>query len=188
MRGRRVGKGIMPNRTLMALGLAILVANCSTPLTIREKGVLAGGAIGAGAGAAIGSTTDQTDTGAPIGTGVGAVSAALIGDAMPANEQSQVVPTQAPATAPLAVSAPQPQTLHAREIKAGQVRADTIYANEIKAKDVLGQIYQTDTVETQGWYGKIEASVISASIIYAKQIKANSVTAQTIYVHKLEIK
>jgi hypothetical protein len=172
----------------MALGLAILVANCSTPLTIREKDALAGGAIGAGGGAAIGSTTDHTGTGALIGADAGTVSGALIGDAMQANEQRQVAPTQAPATAPLAVSPPQPQTLHAREIKAGQVRADTIYANEIKAKDVHGQIYQAGALETLGWYGKIEASVISASVIYARQIKANTVIAQTIYVHKLEIK
>ncbi len=69
-----------------------------------------------------------------------------------------------------------------------QVRANTIYANEIRATEVQGQIYQTGTIETQGWYGKIEASVISASVIYARQIRANSVAAQFIYVHKLEVK
>ncbi len=72
-------------RIVMVLAVAILVASCSTPLSTREKGALAGGAIGAGAGAVIGSTTGHTGTGALIGAGVGAVTGALIGDAMQAN-------------------------------------------------------------------------------------------------------
>lgn len=118
MHGRKVVKGMMLNRILMVLGLAILVAGCATPLTTREQGALAGGAIGAGAGAAIGSTTGHTGTGALIGAGVGALSGALIGDAMQANEQRQAAapPAVPPAAAPpppasVVVAPPPPQNL-----------------------------------------------------------------------------
>lgn len=106
MHGRRIEKAMTPNRTMMVLGLAILVASCSTPLTTREKGALAGGAIGAGAGAAIGSTTGHAGTGALIGAGVGAVSGALIGDAMQANEQKQAQPAPPSAAPPAATASP----------------------------------------------------------------------------------
>ncbi len=45
----------MTLRVVVALGAALLVAGCSSPLTTREKGALAGGAIGAGTGAIVGS-------------------------------------------------------------------------------------------------------------------------------------
>ena len=193
MHGRMVKKRLSPDRIMAVLGLAILAADCSAPLTTREKDALAGGAIGTGTGAVVASTANHTGTDAPIGAG--AVSGALTGDAMQANEQKQGAPIQPPAEspappppAPVEIGMSQPRTLHAREIKAGQVRANTIYANEIKARDVHGQVYQANEMETQGWYGKIDASVISASVIFARRIQANSVAAQTIYVHKLEIR
>ena len=104
MHDRSVEVGMPPKRILMVLVLAILVASCSTPLTTREKSALAGGAIGAGAGAVIGSTTGHPGTGALIGAGVGVVSGALIGDAMQANEQRQTAPPPAPPP----VAAPSP--------------------------------------------------------------------------------
>jgi len=97
----RAEKGRFPCRILTALSLALLMVGCSTPLTTREKGALAGGAIGAGAGAVIGSASGHTGTGALIGAGVGVVSGVLIGDAMQANEQRQ-------AAAPPVVMAPPP--------------------------------------------------------------------------------
>jgi hypothetical protein len=196
MHDRRLEKGMAPNRVLKALGLAILIAGCSTPLSTREKGALAGGAVGAGAGAVIGSTTEHTGTGALIGAGVGAVSGALIGDAMQANEQRQAAPARLPAAppatappppAPVVVAPPPPETLYAKEIWAGRVRANTIYANEIKATEVRGQIYQTGKLETQGWHKKIKAAVVSVPVIYAKEIKAKSVAAEAIYVHRLRL-
>ena len=195
MHGRRVENGMSPDRIMAMLVLAILVADCSAPLTIREKCSLASEAIGAGTGPVIGSTAGHPGTGALQSADLGVVNGDLLGDAMPTHEQKQVAPLQRPVEMPAPLSSAagdletrKPQTLHAREIKAGEVRANTIYANEIKARDVYGRVYQTNAMETQGWYGKIDASVISASIIYAKRIQANSVTAQTIYVHKLDIR
>lgn len=94
----------------LLLVLALSVASCATPLSTREKGALAGGAIGAGAGAVIGSASGHPGTGALIGAGVGAVSGALIGDAMQANEQQQAAapPPPPPPPPPVSVTPPPP--------------------------------------------------------------------------------
>lgn len=93
-------------RLVMAVGLTLAVAGCSTPLSTREKGAIGGAAVGAGAGAVIGSASGHTGTGALIGAGVGAVSGALIGDAIQSSEQPQAAPPPpAPQPAP-PVSAP----------------------------------------------------------------------------------
>lgn len=92
-------------RAIVILSAAVIVAGCSEPLTTREKGALAGGAIGAGTGAAIGHSVGHTGAGAVIGGAVGAVSGAVIGDAMQANERkaAQVPP---PPTAVAVAPAP----------------------------------------------------------------------------------
>jgi len=103
-------------RLVGVLGLGMLVVSCATPLSTREKGALTGGAIGAGAGALIGSTTGHAGAGALIGAGVGLLSGALIGDAMQAQEQrpAAAVPppppplVAAPPPAPVVVAAPPP--------------------------------------------------------------------------------
>lgn len=91
-------------RSVIVLGLAVAVVGCSSPLTTREKGALAGGAIGAGTGAIIGNQMGHTGAGAAIGAGIGAVSGAVIGDAIQGAEQKRV----AAATPPPAVAAPAP--------------------------------------------------------------------------------
>ncbi|MFQ5882384.1 MAG: glycine zipper domain-containing protein [Candidatus Methylomirabilales bacterium] len=76
-------------RTIRALlaGL-ILISGCAGgPATTREKGALAGAAIGAGTGAIIGSQTGEAGTGALIGGTIGGVSGALMGGAI--QEQRQ---------------------------------------------------------------------------------------------------
>ncbi len=115
MERQRRETGKISGRVLMALGLVIFMAACSTPLTTREKGALAGGAIGAGTGAVIGSATGHAGTGALIGAGVGVIGGALVGDAMQANEQRQAAPPPppppavvAPMPAPVVVAPPQP--------------------------------------------------------------------------------
>ena len=65
----------------IALGVLFLLSGCSgQPLTIREKGTLAGGVLGAGTGAIIGSAVGAPGAGAAIGGAVGATGGALIGN------------------------------------------------------------------------------------------------------------
>jgi len=94
---------------MMVLGVTVAVVGCSTPMTTREKGAVAGGAIGAGTGAIIGSQTGHPGTGALIGAGIGALSGAIIGDAIQGAEQKQAAPAPAPPpAAPPAAVIPAP--------------------------------------------------------------------------------
>jgi hypothetical protein len=101
-------------RTALSLALAVTALGCSAPLTTREKGALAGGAIGAGTGAVIGSQVGHTGGGALIGAGIGAVSGAIIGDAIQGAEERRAVqapppaPSSPPRAAVVAVAPPPP--------------------------------------------------------------------------------
>src|SRR5215510_11515783 len=73
------------------LSLAVLLGGCATPLTEREKGALGGGALGAGAGAIIGSAMGdhRAGKGALIGGALGALGGAAVGDQMEGQNQRQ---------------------------------------------------------------------------------------------------
>ncbi len=74
-------------RLVLAAVLPIVLAcGCST-MSNTEKGLGAGGLIGAGTGALIGNATGHTGAGALIGAGVGAVSGALVGNAIDESEK-----------------------------------------------------------------------------------------------------
>ena len=69
------------------LGAVLLLAACSgAPLTTREKGTLAGGAIGAGACALVGSAAGAPGAGAAIGGVLGAGGGYVVGNHLQ-NEQ-----------------------------------------------------------------------------------------------------
>jgi uncharacterized protein YcfJ len=68
----------------------MLAACASGPLSGREKGALAGGAIGAGAGAIVGNQVHHhTAAGAAIGGAAGALGGAIIGDQSDAAAQDR---------------------------------------------------------------------------------------------------
>ena len=70
------------NSWLLLLALICVLGACEQPLTQREKGTLAGGAIGAGTGAIVGHAVGSTGAGIAIGGGLGALSGALIGNSL----------------------------------------------------------------------------------------------------------
>jgi len=77
-------------RFIGIVSLAVLLGGCAAPLTTREKGTLAGGALGAGAGAIIGSQIHHhAGTGALIGGALGALGGGLVGDQMEGQNQRQ---------------------------------------------------------------------------------------------------
>ena len=80
-------------RLLGVLSLAILLGGCAAPLSEREKGALGGGALGAGAGAIIGSAMGdhRAGKGALIGGALGALGGAAVGDQMQGQRQRQDV-------------------------------------------------------------------------------------------------
>ena len=87
----------MARKISLVLGLAVIVAGCSQPLTSQEKGALVGGAIGAGTGAIIGNQAGHPGAGAVIGGAVGAVTGAVIADAARRAEHEAAYPPPPPA-------------------------------------------------------------------------------------------
>ena len=71
----------MKTKRWIAAVLPLLLAAGCESLNHTENGALAGGAVGAGAGALIGHAAGNTGAGALIGAGVGALSGGLIGSA-----------------------------------------------------------------------------------------------------------
>ncbi len=69
------------------LAVLALVAGCSQPLSTREKGVLAGGGIGAATGAIIGSAVGNPGAGAAIGGALGGAADGLVGDQLQKRDQ-----------------------------------------------------------------------------------------------------
>jgi uncharacterized protein YcfJ len=78
-------------RLIGTLSLVVLLGGCAAPLTAREKGALGGGALGAGAGAIIGSSVGHRNAGkgALIGGALGALGGGLVGDQMEGQTQRQ---------------------------------------------------------------------------------------------------
>lgn len=74
-------------RIISILSLTALLGGCAAPMSQREKSTLAGGALGAGAGALIGSAVGRPGRGALIGGGLGALGGAVVGDQMEGQSQ-----------------------------------------------------------------------------------------------------
>src|SRR4051812_38725268 len=95
----------MTHRILRPLLLlpALWATGCSS-MSTTEKGVVGGGAIGAGTGALIGSATGHAGTGAAIGAAVGGLSGGLIGNDIEESEKrtkAELAAAQAPVRGPL---------------------------------------------------------------------------------------
>ena len=75
---------------LLAIGALLLATGCAgREFTTTEKTTVGGAALGAGAGALIGSASGNAGTGALIGTGIGALSGALLGQAIESEAAKQ---------------------------------------------------------------------------------------------------
>jgi len=94
-------------RPLLVLPALWASVGCSS-MSSTDKGILGGGAIGAGTGAIIGSATGHAGAGAAIGTAVGALSGGLVGneiDETKKQHEAQVAAMQAqqPVRGPLSL-------------------------------------------------------------------------------------
>lgn len=76
------------------LSLVLVSSGCSS-MTPTDRGVLGGGAVGAGTGAVIGSAVGHTGAGAAIGGAIGAISGGLVGNEIERSEQRSVAAAQA---------------------------------------------------------------------------------------------
>ena len=96
----------LPNlRLLLLFPVLSLLTGCES-MSHTDKGVLGGGAIGAGTGALIGSATGHAGAGAAIGGAVGALSGGLIGNEIDQSErktQAQLTAATTPVQGPLSL-------------------------------------------------------------------------------------
>jgi hypothetical protein len=92
---------------LLVVLAPLIGANGCASMSNTDKGVLAGGGIGAGTGAIIGSATHNAGAGALIGGAVGAVAGGLTGHAIDESERKQdaklAAATAPPAGGPLRI-------------------------------------------------------------------------------------
>ncbi len=134
------------NRTTMGIALMALVlggfTGCNT--TPTQEGAVAGGMLGAGAGAIIGNQSHgRSGEGALIGAGVGALTGALIGDQVDEHrdrrarqQQTQQVqqapPPQQPAPAPAPTSQAQAGHWETRTVKteSGETYEERVWVPE----------------------------------------------------------
>jgi osmotically inducible lipoprotein OsmB len=74
-------------KILLAIVAPFLLAACAgAPLSTREEGTLGGGALGAGAGAIVGSAVGSPGAGAAIGGGLGLLGGYAVGNEMQNNQ------------------------------------------------------------------------------------------------------
>jgi uncharacterized protein YcfJ len=86
--------------TIGVLGVSLILAGCYTPEGEPDRtasGALAGGAIGAGSGAIIGSQGGHAGEGALIGGAIGALTGGIIGNAMD-QQHREALAQQSPQT------------------------------------------------------------------------------------------
>lgn len=85
---KRIFGSLMAATVLWAIVMT-MTACSGQPLSTREKGTLAGGAIGAGTGAIVGSAVGAPGAGAVIGGALGAGTGLLVGNELQNQEISQ---------------------------------------------------------------------------------------------------
>jgi len=113
----------------------VLFAGCES-LSPTEKGVLGGGAIGAGTGAIVGHALGNTGAGAVVGAAVGGLSGGLIGNSVEKSEQR----TQAQIAAAEARAQAQRQVGISDVIQMAQSHvSDSLIISQIRS---TGSIYQ----------------------------------------------
>jgi osmotically inducible lipoprotein OsmB len=76
-------------KILLAIAASLIFAACTgAPLSTREKGTLGGGALGAGAGAIVGSAVGSPGAGAAIGGGLGLLGGYAVGNELQNNQNA----------------------------------------------------------------------------------------------------
>jgi hypothetical protein len=86
-----------------ALLPALFACGCSS-MSDTDKGILGGGALGAGVGALLGSAVHRPGAGAAIGAGVGAVTGGLVGNASDKEKAAEARAAAATARGPLGLT------------------------------------------------------------------------------------
>ena len=164
----------MKHKRLMSCGMlaAMLACGCST-MSNTEKGVGAGGLIGAGTGALIGSATGHTGAGAAIGAGVGALSGGLVGHAIDKSEEktAAMVAANNPPRGPLGIT---------DVVQMAQAHVtDEVIISQIRATGAVYRLSANDTIwlKQQG----VSDAVVEEMLATANRIPRRVYTAAPVY-------
>ncbi len=104
----QVGRGKLRYWLLALCGPALMLSGCEG-MNNTDKGVLAGGGLGAATGAIIGSATGHAGAGTAIGAALGGIAGGLTGNAIDKSEERQetraaaIAAANKPASAPLSI-------------------------------------------------------------------------------------
>jgi hypothetical protein len=142
-------------------------------MSSTDKGILGGGAIGAGTGAIIGSATGHAGAGAAIGTAVGAVSGGLIGNEIDENKKktdAQIAAVQAQQAVPAAG----PLSLESVAQMSQQGISDSVIISQIRS---TRSIYNL-TPEQIAW---LKQQNVSDPVVMEMQATASRVYPARVY-------
>jgi hypothetical protein len=140
-----------------------------------EQGAAAGGLIGAGTGALIGSVTHHAGAGALIGAGVGALAGGLTGHAVDESEKRQAELA--------AVNAPPPQRplglTDVVQLAQSHV-SDEVIINQIRMTGSLFQLSANDTIwlKQQG----VSDVIVTEMLASANRVPRSVYVAEPVYV------
>jgi hypothetical protein len=157
---------------------ALFLCGCEN-MSNTEKGVGAGGLLGAGTGAIVGHALGSTGAGALIGAGVGAVSGGLIGHAVDESEKK----TQAQ----IAASAPGPLGLTDVVQMVQAHVTDDVIISQIRTTGSVFHLSSNDTI----WLKQngvsdvvVQEMLASANRVPRRVYTAAPVYAQPVYVYE----
>lgn len=157
----------------------LFTCGCSS-MSNTEKGVGAGGLIGAGAGALIGNATGHTGAGALIGAGVGALSGGLIGHGVDESERKTDAKIAAAAAAQQG-----PMGITDVVYLAQQHVTDEVIISQIRSTRAVFQLSAGDTVwlKQQGVSDVVVQEMLASASRYPRRVYTTTpVYTQPVYV------
>lgn len=159
-------------RLVGAVILPVLLSSGCSSMSNTDKGVLGGGAIGAGTGALIGNATGHAGTGALIGAGVGAVTGGLIGNAEDRQEKKA---HDAAVAAQAARQIPLPDIVQ----MAQQHISDPVIINQIRSTNSYYVLSAQDTIYLK--QNGVSDSVITEMMATAQRYPRRVYTTTPVY-------
>jgi surface antigen len=163
-----------PMQMLCGVIVPILLASGCSTMNNTERGAAAGGVIGAGTGALVGSATGHPGAGALVGAGVGAVSGGLIGNAVDKSEQRQAAIAAAnnPPRGPLGIT-------DVAQLAQAHV-SDALIINQIRATGSVFRLSSMDTI----WLKQngVSDAVVQEMLVSANRVPSRVYSAVPVYV------
>lgn len=171
-----------------ALLLGLSMTGCATH---TGTGALAGGLLGAGAGAAIGSMTGNAGAGALIGSGLGAASGGLVGAGLDENDQrnaARVEASEARILSTTAASSPNPLAVNEIIQMSQSGVSEDVIITSIQSSNAIYSLSATNIVElhNQGVSDRVIQAMLDSARRPATVVRRQPVIYQAAPVYVVE--